>query len=568
MKLLVLIGSLLVLLSLTPIFKKIHHPEIGNGISTSIPICGSSNNETIAPSEEGRYITALPGWGTHSYPVATESDSSQYFFNQGLNMYYGYHFREAVASFKESARFDPDNAMAYWGQALAMGPYYNAAHLYSKPEELKEILTKMNRKVLKSPGNEVLLVGAMNQRYSDDPDDKDRAQLNVAYAEALKALADKDDEAKILYVDAVMLIHPWDFWNPDGTPKPWTSELIRYTEELLTKNPNHPAALHYHIHLTEASDQPEVAIQSAHKLKNLMPGIPHMVHMASHEYERNGLYKEGVEVNILADSNLSVYAEKAKHLGLNTQSSHYFAVQTYCALTGGMYDDAVKYAQKTRSAVAPAPNNNYDQYLFMLPQLVDVRMGKWDQIRSDRLQIAPDWVYAKLLSHFTTGLAHAYQSDIPTAKKHLDSLGQLLKDPVLKTRRIPFNTPENSGVIAQQILKGVILYAQKQPKKALACFEKAVDFEDQLIHTEPKDWPLPSRQFLGAYLLQERKYEMAAEVYQTDLTKNPGNGWALTGLSNCLLHLNRTAEAEALKQRIQNAFSAADVLPYSSVFLE
>ena len=27
-----------------------------------------------------------------------------------------------------------------------------------------------------------------------------------------------DNDIKALYIDAVMLIHAWNFWNPDGTP--------------------------------------------------------------------------------------------------------------------------------------------------------------------------------------------------------------------------------------------------------------------------------------------------------------------------------------------------------------
>ncbi len=535
---------------------------------SAITMCGTVTGGEIGLSEEGRYIVALPGWGNHSYPVATGSDSSQFFFDQGLSLYYGYHFKEAVASFKESARFDPDNAMAYWGQALSMGPYYNAAHLYTKPAGLREVLAQMNRKAVKSPANEVRLIAAMNKRYSDDPGDRDRAALNAAYAEAMKSLAGMDDEAKILFVDAVMLIHPWDFWSPDGTSRPWTPELIGYTTDVLRNNPEHPAALHYYIHLTEASRRPEVALESAHILKDLMPGVPHMVHMASHEYERNGLYPLGVAVNIKADSNLVVYDRHAKHLGLNTASSHYFAVQTYCAFTGGMYDEAIRYAGMARKSVAPSPANTYDQYLFMLPVMTRVRLGKWNEILDDTTPVPDDWAYARLLSHFARGLASVYTGDIPGAAGHLAQLREKLSDPTLKTRRIPFNSTGQTGKIAEALLDGIILYARQKPGEALDAMEKAVQLEDSLIHTEPKDWPVPSRQFLGAYLLREGRHDRAAEVYRADLAKSPGNGWSLRGLQESLEAANRRSEAAELAPRIQTAFSNAGATPPGSVYME
>ncbi|ODS86895.1 MAG: hypothetical protein ABS46_00640 [Cytophagaceae bacterium SCN 52-12] len=535
---------------------------------SAIAMCGTVTGGEAGLSDGGRYIAALPGWGHHSYPVATESDSSQFFFDQGLSLYYGYHFKEAVASFRESARFDPDNAMAYWGQALAMGPYYNSAHLYTKPAGIGEVLVKMNRKAVKSPANEVRLVAAMNKRYSEDPADRDRAALNAAYAEAMKSLADMDDEAKILYVDAVMLMHPWDFWDPDGTAKPWTPGLIGYTTDVLRNNPQHPAALHYYIHLTEASRRPEVALESAHTLKDLMPGVPHMVHMASHGYERNGLYPQGVAVNIKADSNLAVYDRHAKHLGLNTASSHYFAVQTYCAFSGGMYDEAIRYAGMTRKSVAPSPVNTYDQYLYMLPVMARVRLGKWNEILGDTAPVPADWAYAGLLSHFARGLASAYTGDIPGAAAHLGHLREKLSDPTLKARRIPFNSTEQTGKIAEALLEGIVLYARQKPGEALEAMEKAVQLEDRLIHTEPKDWPVPSRQFLGAYLLRESRHDRAADVYRADLAKNPGNGWSLTGLQQSLEAARRRSEAAALAPRIQTAFSGAGATPPGSVYME
>lgn len=533
-----------------------------------IPVCGAVSPGKVVRSAQGRYVGALPGWGSHSYPVATDSDSAQYFFNQGLSLYYGYHFKEALASFKESARFDPDNAMAYWGQALAMGPYYNAAHLYAKPAELGEVLVKMNRKAVKCPPNELKLIGAMNQRYSDDPEDKQRAELNTAYAQAMRKLTDIDDEAMILYVDAVMLIHPWDFWLPDGTAQPWTHELIQFTETVLKRNPDHPAALHYHIHLTEASRHPEVALESGHRLKDLMPGIPHMVHMSSHEYERNGLYALGVKVNTLADSNLRVYNDYANHLNLNTFSSHYFAVQTYCALTGGMFAQAGRFALQTRSSTSPSAKATYEQYLFMLPALVKVRAGKWQEILNDDTKIPEAWSHAGLLADFARGVAAINTGNLTLAETSLAGLRIKIQDPLLENRRIPFNAPVQSARIAEKLLEGMVLYAQKNTQKALASLEEAVNLESQLIYTEPKDWPIPSRQVLGAYLLKEGLAERAAAVYQEDLIKNPANGWSLTGLQKSLRAAGKPVEADQLIPRIEEAFAAADQLPEDSIFME
>ena len=98
----------------------------------------------------------------------------------------------------------------------------------------------------------------------------------MAYANGMKMLMKKypeDLDLAALYVDAVMLIHPWDFWNNNGSPKPWTPELVKICEHILHKQPLHPAALHYYIHVTEASRNPQVALANADILKDLLPNV-------------------------------------------------------------------------------------------------------------------------------------------------------------------------------------------------------------------------------------------------------------------------------------------------------
>ncbi|RYF78998.1 MAG: hypothetical protein EON98_15185, partial [Chitinophagaceae bacterium] len=279
----------------------------------------------------GKFIPIMPGWGQHAYVISTAIDSTQLYFNQGLTMYYSYHSREAVASFREAARFDSTNAMVYWGQALAMGPSYNFGYAYKMRSSVPAILEKMNRYAATASPKEKDLITAMNSRYDvRDTSDKERKALNATYAEAMKPLVNKyveDAEIKALYTDAVMLIHAWDFWNNDGTPKAWTAELVRYCKDILARDPQHPGALHYYIHLTEASRQPQVGLASADSLRKLFPGVAHMVHMSSHEYERLGQYAKGVKANEEADKSLVLYESLAKGLyPLSVHVPHYYSV--------------------------------------------------------------------------------------------------------------------------------------------------------------------------------------------------------------------------------------------------
>jgi tetratricopeptide (TPR) repeat protein len=546
------------------VFDKKENPQ------TAITVCGPLTDMTTRTAANGKYISPLPGWGNYAYPISAKNDSVQFYFNQGLTMYYSYHMKEALASFQEATRLEPENAMTYWGQALAMGPYYNSAHLYTRPQAIPDVLNQMHAFASKANSKEQRLISVMNQRYSMDASDADRKALNVTYAKETHDLISEfpeDRDIKMLYVDAVMLIHAWDFWNNDGTPKAWTNEVIALCENVLKENPNHPAALHYHIHLTEASRNPEVALPNADKLRDQLPGVPHMVHMSSHEYERNGFFLKGVDVNNRADAALLKYDSLAKNLSLVKHSPHYFAVQTYCAMSAGLFKTGMNAAIRLRKSVAPVYENPYDQYLFMLPELTLVRLGKWQEILSDTTKLDPKWTYAMLLRNFARGIAYVNTGSADKAKAELSSLLEKSKDPILTKRRIPFNSFTPIANIAGEILTAAIAFDNKNYDQTIASLNKAVEIEDGLIYTEPNDWPIPARQFLGAYLLKMGKPAVAEKVYREDLMWNPGNGWSAIGLFQSLKAQKRTKELAKLETGYKQSFSAAERIPSGSVFL-
>jgi tetratricopeptide (TPR) repeat protein len=520
--------------------------------------------------EDGKFITVLPGWGHYSYPISTKNDSARYYFNQGLSMYYSYHWPEANASFRESARFDPASAISYWGQALAMGPGYNFSLHYKMRKEIPNVIQLMNRYSGHASPKEKKLIEVMNLRYSTDTSDKERKILNIAYANGMHELVStfpNDPDIKILYVDAMMLIHAWDMWNNDGTPKSWTPDMVRLCEEVLKENPKHPAALHYYIHLTEASRHPEVALESANILKDLMPGVGHMVHMSSHEYERNGNYALGVDVNDRADNDMILYESMAKNIHLRQHASHYFAVQAYCGLSGAMYRKGLSDAIRCRKSVTPSYDDTYSQYLYMMPFFIFVRLGKWEEILKDDSVPEASLTYAGLIYDFAKGMAFVNTDHPDSARGRLILMLHKSVDTILSVADTLSNTALQGAEVAGEILSASIFFAEKKYDSAISHITKAIRTEDSLFYSEPKDWLIPARQFLGAFYLKMGKPAMAEKIYREDLAWNPGNGWSLLGLCQSLKAQNKADQAEPFQNKYKLSFSDADQLPPGSVYI-
>lgn len=71
--------------------------------------------------------------------------------------------------------------------------------------------------------------------------------------------------------------------------------------------------------------------------------------------------------------------------------------------------------------------------------------------------------------------------------------------------------------------------------------------EDRMFYSEPKDWLMPARQYLGAFYLRMGKPATAEKVYREDLSWNPGNGWSLPGLCQSLKAQHKDKEIAAYK---------------------
>ncbi|MBS1661560.1 MAG: hypothetical protein JST68_10970 [Bacteroidetes bacterium] len=493
--------------------------------------CGPSGSTGILrPDAEGRYAPAFTGWGHYHYPISTTVDSAQYYFDQGLNLYYSYHLKESLASFKEAARKDSNCAMVYWGQALAMGPYYNDSYYYKMPPQVLPVLARMRGLAVHAPAKEQDLIAAMNQKYSDDTADSQRPALNRAYSESIQGLIKKypnDVDIKALYIDGMMIEHAWDMWDTKGEPKPWTPELVKYCKEILAVVPTHPAALHYHIHLMEASHHPEETLSSADKLAASMPGVAHMVHMASHTYQRTGYFEKGVAINDSANAAQTNYLQQAPQLQLTKMVIHYYAVEAYCAMSGAMYEKAMQAASQCERIAATNPSTAsglYLQYLYMMPAFVQVRMGKWEEILA---RPVPDskWSYASLLSDYARGLAYVNIGKLIDARRSLDSLKDKLRNPVLTVRRLPGNAPIEGATVAEGILEGELLFAEKKTDAAMAAFDRAIQREDNMYYMEPKDWLLPARHYAAARLRELGRTAEAEKMHQEDMVHNPGSRW-------------------------------------------
>ncbi|HEY4207885.1 MAG TPA: hypothetical protein VGM31_13775 [Puia sp.] len=533
----------------------------------------SADLTAFDPAEDP--IPLLTGWGDYRMPITEKNDSAYLYFQQGINMYYGFHIIEALASFDKSTRFDSSFAMGYWGMALAYGPNINDYGYTATPAALTAA-QKARALSTHVSAVEKALIDAMLPRYSADST-QSRELLDQRYADAMHAAwlqFPKNPDIAALYADALMQQHPWDLYDRYGKPKTWTPSIVATLEGILKSNPSHPGAAHYYIHAVEASDHPEKALAVAGRLPSLMPGVSHLVHMPAHIYIRTGNYGEGWRLNTLAVRNYYDYLGKYSPVSGNTPLYliHNLHMQAACASMEGRYADAIKASTDTRASFdsswmsSPDFMGVYIQYIYMTPLLTQVRFGKWSEILNEP-PVPQGYVYADALSHYARGIAFARTGRREEAQQELEKLQQDTAHPQLKAPAPKYANPGINGArVAERILAGVIGESRHQLPMAIESFARAMVLEDAMIYDEPKDWQQPARQFLGAALIRAGRYKAAEKAFREDLAINPKNGWSYTGLAAALKQQGRTKEAAGIAADAQKAFERSDTQITEAVF--
>lgn len=533
------------------------------------PILSTPPAATVRAKQPTAQEPLFAGLGTHRRRISTLSQQAQRYFDQGLNFLFAFNHDEAARSFTQATRIDPNCAMAWWGIAMARGPHINNP---SVPEANARIawdaMTQAKAQRHSASPVEQALIDAAQARYQF-PQSADRKPLDAAYAEQMRRVWQQfpeDADIGALFAESLMDLRPWDLWQQDGTPQPGTPEIVATLEQVLKQHPKHPLGLHLYIHAVEASPHPEKADDAANRLRNLQPGLGHMVHMPSHIDVRRGRWKEAAEANLRAMEADRKYRKLRPQQGFyRLYMLHNHHMLAYAAIMRGESKRAI---QAMDNMIAGVPlewgkeNAAIADGFVAMPIEMRVRFGKWDEVLA--MPEPPEhFPLARALRHAARGIAYAAKGNVTQARAEQAAFGQA-QARVSPEATFGNNLAANILRVAEQMLVGEIEFRAGDIEKGLDALRQAVKHEDQLRYDEPPDWILPVRHALGAALLKCGRYAEAEQVYRDDLARLPENGWSLYGLARCLEKQDKAKEAAQVMARFRDVWRDADVQITSS----
>jgi tetratricopeptide (TPR) repeat protein len=542
---------------------------LGSGLSplvlaqakqTEVSPAGAAAAKASKPAAEGD-APLIPGLGTRSYRITTSSKLAQRYFDQGLRVAWGFNHAEAQRAFQKAQQLDPKCAMCYWGEAYVLGPNINVPMDEKAIAPATAAAAKARELAANATPSEKMLIEAVSARYSSDPK-AERPKLDAAYAEVMKRAAAQfpnDLDIAAMYAEALMVLSPWDYWEPGGAKlKPVVGDLVPTLERVLAREPGHVGAIHLYIHAVEASNDPKRAERYADRLAKLAPGAGHLVHMPAHIYFRIGRFKDSLAINRTAVKVDEAYIQRYHPQGVYPlayypHNVHFVlvsaqmsgegatAVQAAQKLGGVIPDDAAR-AVLLLQPVKAAPYFAHAQFSDPATVLALADPG------ADFPYIRAAWRYARGIASVKRGDAAAAAAEVAEIEKITNS-----------TDFKPFeswNIPaKDVTVIAAHVVRARIAQAKNDLPGAVRELEAAVALEDKLPYMEPPYWYYPVRQTLGAVLALSGENQKARDVFRDSLRKTPNNGWALYGLAQTYAREGKQREAKEVEKHLARAWS-------------
>ena len=515
----------------------------------------TQDDQSLAP--------VLEDLGTLHHDISTSSERAQFFFDQGLRMTYGFNHAEAIRSFKEAARQDPDAPMPYWGQALALGPNINDPMPFERELEAYDALHKAIERKSNAMPQEQAYLDALATRYAND-ENRDRHALDEAYATAMKLVWQEfpnDANAGTLYAAALMNQMPWNYWLDGDTPKPATAEIIRTLERVQEMAPDHPGAHHYYIHIVEASNDPDRGVPSADVLESLMPGAGHLVHMPAHIYLRVGRYAEASESNVRAIAADESYIAACQAQGLYPVGYYPHNIHFLWASSNfeGRKHVSIESARKLAFKTPRQMLHSYAalQDFIVTPLYAFVRFGLWNEILTEP-KPEDDLLFPNVIWRYARARAFTERGELDDAAAEVAALDAFGNDEALDSIVIGNNQATRIARIALHVATGELAVKQGRATEGIVSLEEAVTLQDALLYSEPAAWHYPVRHTLAAALLEAGRPAEAEVVYRKDLEQHRHNGWSLFGLMQSLDAQGRRADAAATRTAFQKAWVRAD----------
>lgn len=503
----------------------------------STDLCLPSVSSTT-PALPARIMT---GQGTVQFQITTSNPKAQEFFNQGIAQMHSFWATEAERSFRQAAELDPEAPMPWFGVAMVSGGDYRPRFQLdlfadsfgrdprSTPERARQAaekaveLAKASSKITDPERMYIAAVAARRLPAGKDP--------HEGYIGGLRAiLAKYPGEVEAATFLALHLMRGYDL--PSKNPRPGTMEAVELLRRLAKTYPDHPGVHHYIIHGWEGSTFAKDAWESCRRYAELVPNIPHALHMPGHIYAQTGRLADAVKAFSDAASNELgfIKADKLYSTGHHGHNVHF---QSTALAFAGRYQEAKKAAQSLlafgqnprEKAAIDNPYSIYRQGWFAMLRAL-VLAEAWDEILEGSSLTVDERPRESAWRHWAISVAHAAKGRAAEARQEAQAMDVAMAELTKATNR---KTPAELAV-AREELEGHIAAAGGNTSRALKLLGKTSKKQRALRYSEPPYYPRPVAIAVAEIARKAGRVKDAEAAYRAALEELPGWSRAQAGL--------------------------------------
>lgn len=229
-----------------------------------------------------RPVALRSGIGTLHQKVTTSSQEAQAFYDQGLAYVHSYVWIEAIRSFHQALRLDPNMAMGFLGLTDAYIGLHDPATARAAFQRAQELAPKASK-------SEQAWI-TIRDRELDYVEDMGNPDKYVAYRKAISDALRVNPNDPWLWIQRGLA----DEGSPFTHGQAGGVDTIAFYRTALALAPDNFAAHHYYAHTLENLGRTKEALEETAIYLKMAPAIPHAHHMHGHELMRLGRTEEAI----------------------------------------------------------------------------------------------------------------------------------------------------------------------------------------------------------------------------------------------------------------------------------
>ncbi len=457
--------------------------------------------------------------GTVEFPTSCNA-AAQGHFSRAVALLHSFYWPEVRKTLAEAAKADPGCAMVHWAYAMAaMGnPYTWPLTGKSLKDGLSSVETA--RQLAPRTARERDYIASVEYFFKDA--DKVPAQTRqLAYELAMAKLVNTypdDMEAKVLHALAMSA-------NYDPNDKAYTNQLkaAQVLEGILALKPDHPGVSHYLIHCYDAPPLAQRGLASAYRYRDIAPSAPHALHMPSHIFTRLGMWDDSIAANTAV---LNATREHQSRL-------HSWDYMGYAYLQKAQDEDAKRVLGEILALGKIDGETATAAYaLAAIPSRMVLERQRWSEAASLKLPISEfDFAWqqfpqAEAIMVYARGLGAARLGKVAASTKDVERL-TTLKAAMLDAKQFYW---ADQATIQMKTVNAWITYGGGKHEEALRQLRDAADHEDGTEKNAVTPGPLiPVREQLGDMLMAMKQPREALAEYEKAIVKEPNRFRSLYG---------------------------------------